>query len=86
MLPDEFRGEFEPILNVQDDEEQKLIKYADRICAYFKCVEESNAGNKEFADAKESIKADIDAIDAPEVKYFMDKFAGGFDLTLDKLR
>lgn len=86
MLPDEFKSEFTPILDIQDSEEKKIVKYADRICAYLKCVEEVNAGNKEFVDAKESIKSDIDKIDSPEVQYFMANFVGGFDLTLDKLR
>ncbi len=86
MLPNEFEEDFLPILNVQDTEEKKLIKYADRICAYLKCVEEVNAGNNEFIDAQNSIKQDIDKIDSPEVKYFMDNFVSGFDLSLDKLR
>lgn len=86
MLPEEFEEDFLPILNVQDKEEKKLIKYADRICAYLKCVEEVNAGNNEFVDAQKSIKQDIDKIDSPEVKYFMEHFVGGFDLSLDKLR
>ena len=66
--------------------EKKIVKYADRICAYLKCVEEVNASNREFDDALKSIKTDIDKIDSPEVKYFMSHFVGGFDLTLDKLR
>ncbi len=86
MLPEEFKSDFTPILNIEDKEEKKLVKYADRICAYLKCVEEVNAGNSEFTDAKESIKQDIDKIQSPEVKYFMENFVGGFDLTLDKLR
>ena len=86
MLPEEFESDFMPILDVQDKEEKNLVKYADRICAYLKCVEEVNAGNKEFVDAKETIKRDIDKLDSPEVKYFMANFVGGFDLTLDKLR
>ncbi len=86
MLPEEFKEDFMPILSVDDEEEKKLIKYADRICAYLKCVEEVNAGNREFIDAQKSIKADIDLIQAEEVRYFMDNFSGGFDLTLDNLR
>ncbi len=85
LLPDDFRDDFSEILNVADDDEKKLIKYADRICAYLKCVEEVNAGNSEFSDAMSTIKADIDAIDSPEVLYFMDNFAESFKLTLDKL-
>lgn len=86
MLPEEFKDDFMPILKIKNKEEHKLVKYADRICAYLKCVEEVNAGNNEFIDAKESIKQDIDSMDSLEVKYFMENFVGGFDLTLDKLR
>lgn len=86
MLPEEFKEDFMPILDIKDTEEKKLVKYADKICAYLKCVEEVNAGNNEFVDAQRSIKKDIDRMDSPEVKYFMKNFVGGFDLTLDKLR
>ncbi|MBR6766059.1 MAG: 5'-deoxynucleotidase [Clostridia bacterium] len=86
MLPEEFKEDFMPVLDVQNEEERKLIKYADRICAYLKCVEEVNAGNTEFVDAQKSIKNDIDKIESDEVRYFMQNFVGGFDLTLDKLR
>ncbi len=85
LLPENFRDDYKNILNIDDTEEKKLVKYADRICAYLKCVEEVNAGNSEFSDAMNTIKADIDAVDAPEVKYFMDNFAESFKLTLDKL-
>lgn len=85
LLPEELRQEYEGILNIQAEEEQKLVKYADRICAYLKCVEEVNAGNREFTDAMASILQDIEAIDAPEVRYFMQNFASAFQLTLDKI-
>ena len=80
-----MQKEYEGILNIRDEQEKKLVKYADRICAYLKCVEEVNAGNREFADAMASIRQDIDAIDAPEVKFFMENFASAFLLTLDKI-
>jgi len=85
MLPETLREDYRPILNIADDEEKKIVKYADRICAYLKCVEEVNAGNREFADAMASIKHDIDLIEAPEVRYFIDNFVSSFDLTIDKL-
>ncbi len=86
LLPEELKGEYSPILENSEEEEKKIVKYADRICAYLKCVEEVNMGNREFTDAMESIKKDIDSVDSPEVKYFMDNFVSAFDLTLDKLR
>ena len=86
MLPEEFKEDFTPILEIESEQEKKIIKYADRICAYLKCVEEVNGGNREFDDAMKSIRADIDAIDAPEVKYFMENFVSAFNLTIDNLR
>lgn len=86
LLPEELQEDFRPVLSPEDEEERKLIKYADRLCAYLKCVEEVNAGNGEFADALVSIKKDIDACNAPEVKYFTENFVSAFSLTLDKLR
>lgn len=86
MLPEEMQGEYRTILLPEDNDENKVIKAADRICAYLKCVEEVNSGNREFNDALHSIKESIDGIELPEVKYFMDNFTAAFDLTLDNLR
>ncbi len=85
LLPEGLKDTYEDIINIKNEQEKKLVKYADRICAYLKCVEEVNAGNREFADAMASIREDIDAIEAPEVKYFMENFASAFRLTLDKI-
>ncbi len=86
LLPEELREDFRPILSPEDEEEKKIIKSADRLCAYLKCVEETNSGNGEFADALVSVKKDIDASPLPEVKYFTEHFVSSFALTLDKLR
>jgi 5'-deoxynucleotidase len=87
MLPQEIKGEYESlILGREDDKEvYALVKAADKICAYLKCVEETSAGNKEFGKAQKTIHAAIKKLDMPEVKYFMDKFVPSFELTLDEL-
>jgi 5'-deoxynucleotidase len=88
MLPESLKMVYAPLLSEDRsrcEKEWRIVKQADRICAYLKCVEELKTGNSEFERAKERIKADIDAMDAPEVKYFMDEFAPAFDLTLDEL-
>ena len=75
MLPDELRGEFEPLVKQrEDDEAHAIVKAADKICAYLKCVEEMSAGNSEFAKAKKTLKKTIDSMDRPEVDYFMKTF------------
>ena len=53
-LPEDFKGEFENIYN-PDKEIARLVKAADKLSAYIKCIEEENAGNSEFKKAKESI-------------------------------
>ncbi|HQC54412.1 MAG TPA: 5'-deoxynucleotidase [Clostridia bacterium] len=86
MLPDELKGAFEEVISADKNSyEAELVKAADKIAAYVKCVEELKAGNKEFTKAKKSNKALIDEIELPEVKYFMDKFIKGFELSLDEL-
>ncbi len=87
MLPDEVRTEYEQlILNREDDAEAfAIVKAADKICAYLKCVEELSAGNTEFAKAKNAIEKAIDKLNRPEVKYFMETFVPSFSLTLDEL-
>ena len=88
MLPDTLRPIYEPLLlqdRTKHEKEWRIVKQADKICAYLKCVEELKTGNGEFERAKEKIRADIAAMDAPEVEYFMREFAPAFDLTLDEL-
>ena len=87
MMPKEMQGVYEGlILGREDDEEiYKIVKAADKICAYLKCVEELSAGNKEFEKAQANIKKAIKKIELPEVKYFMENFAESFELTLDEL-
>lgn len=65
--------------------EWKLVKSADRISAYIKCIEEIKAGNSEFKKAKTSIEKDILGNDLDEVKYFYDNFIQGYKKTLDEL-
>lgn len=87
MLPPEIKGEYESlILGREDDKEiYAIVKAADKICAYLKCVEEMSAGNKEFEKAQKTIRAAIKKLDMPEVKYFIDTFVPSFELTLDEL-
>ena len=65
-------------------DEGRLIKAADKISAYIKCVEETLSGNGEFAIAEKTTLNAID-VDLPEVKYFMDNCLEGFFKPLDVL-
>lgn len=85
MLPEELKSSYEKYLLPQDSDENRIVKAADRICAYLKCVEEMKVGNKEFEKAKSSIHKSIKKLHMPEADYFMDNFTKSFELTLDEL-
>lgn len=86
MLPDDLRDYYAPLI-AHDETAQawKIVKAADRICAYVKCLEERKSGNQEFESARKSVKKSIDQIDLPEVQDFMSEFVPGFALTLDEI-
>ncbi len=87
MLPEEMADEYYSLFfkNPEDVECWKLVKAADRISAYIKCIEEVKAGNTEFKKASEAILDTIMEIELEEVKYFMEKFIPGFYLSLDEI-
>ncbi|MBR6751600.1 MAG: 5'-deoxynucleotidase [Clostridia bacterium] len=86
MLPQEMRDDYKKILEPDKNSyEYKLVKAADRLAAYVKCLEEIKSGNKEFSKAEKSIKKELENSPLPEIKYFMDNFIKGFSLTLDEL-
>ncbi|MEG6614029.1 5'-deoxynucleotidase [Pseudoclostridium thermosuccinogenes] len=87
MLPKELQSDYTEILFHEDidPESWKIVKAADKISAYIKCLEEVKAGNMEFKKASESIYDAISQIDMPEVAYFMKNFIPSFSLTLDEL-
>lgn len=87
MLPGELRKDYQPYFFVtgEDYENYKIVKAADKICAYIKCVEELKMGNQEFSQAERGIRRELAKLDMPEVVYFMEHFIPSFSLTLDEL-
>jgi len=85
-LPSELRPAYKKILSPDDAEETlALVKAADKLSAYIKCVEELKTGNLEFRHAAEQSKEKLTLMNMPEVDYFIDNFIPAFDLTLDEL-
>ena len=85
-LPEELRGEMQ--LSIKPDInsiEYSLMKAADRLAAYVKCLEELRCGNNEFEKAKKSIEEDLHSRNLPEVEYFFKNFIQSFSLSLDEL-
>lgn len=85
MLPPDLRPDFEEAVTIPDPEIHAIVKAADKLSAYLKCVEELKAGNTEFKKAKEQTYAALRENPSPALKYFMDNFLDGFELTLDEL-
>ena len=86
MLPADLRPYFADY--VQPDEtsyEWKLVKAADRISAYLKCIEEEKMGNREFDQAKATVLESLETNDLPEVQDFMREFVPSFSLSPDEL-
>jgi 5'-deoxynucleotidase len=87
MIPDELKEDYQTLLVAEkgDRVHRDLVKAADKLCAYLKCLQEIGAGNQEFAKAEKALRASVEELDLPEVRYFMDKFVPSFRLTLDEL-
>jgi 5'-deoxynucleotidase len=90
-LPADLRPAYEPLLSpaVADgaatDVTTKLVKAADKLAAYIKCVEELKTGNTEFRHAADQSLKKLKAFDMPEVDYFIKHLIPAFELTLDEL-
>ena len=71
MVPDELRDIFEPLIDEQhySDEEKFLVKQADALCAYLKCLEELSAGNNEFLLAKGRLEKTLESRRSAEMDY-----------------
>ena len=85
MLPEGLRPAYAPYLSVPADEERQILKAADSISAYLKCLEEKRAGNREFDAAGQSIRRGLEEIELPEVQDFIREFVPSFELSLDEL-
>lgn len=86
MLPDCMKKQISPyVLGQISGDAARIVKAADKLCAYIKCVEEQKSGNTEFKKAKVRIKASMEAMQMPELDYFVEHFLPGYELTLDEL-
>lgn len=86
MLPPELQSAYREVLAEDKDSAlYPLVKAADKLSAYIKCIEERKAGNNEFLSAEQQTRAILDASPLPEVAYFLEKFIPAFERNLDEL-
>ena len=87
LLPKDLQADFAPYIREShwSNEDRELIKAADRLSALLKCQAEIQAGNKEFEPAAGHIRQKLEADGLPEVLYFLEVFAPGYQQPLDNL-
>ncbi|EAS44721.1 5'-deoxynucleotidase [Photobacterium profundum] len=87
MLPEEFQEDYAPLLDSHciNKDDYVIVKQADSLCAYLKCLEELNAGNHEFTQAKKRLEKTLQTRSTPEMEYFLNTFVESFNLTLDDI-
>ena len=61
------------------------MKAADRLSALIKCMEEAQAGNREFDAALAQQKAALEEMGCPEADYFMAHMLPCYTKNLDEL-
>ena len=69
MLPPDLRPDFEDAVTIPDPEVRAIVKAADKLSAYLKCVEELKAGNAEFRDAAAQTRKVLEGYGLPEVEF-----------------
>ena len=85
MLPEQLKEAYTPLILESDDDVKPIVKAADKLSAYIKCIEEQKAGNADFdSAAKQTLKA-IRAMELPELDWFVENCLSGFSLDLDQL-
>ncbi|WP_426817810.1 5'-deoxynucleotidase [Winslowiella sp. 2C04] len=87
MLPEDLQDAFRPLLDehLHSPEESAVVKQADALCAYLKCLEELSAGNNEFRQAKTRLEKTLNDRRSPEMDYFLEVFVPSFNLSLDEI-
>ena len=86
MLPEDIRPTYEALIGTEEkDAEWRIVKAADKMSAYIKCIEERKAGNNEFASAEKQTLDALHGYNMPEVEYFIEHFIPAFEKTLDEL-
>lgn len=85
MLPAELREHYAPLVYETDEATHDIVKAADKLSAHIKCIEELKAGNQEFESAAAQTRAALDAMQLPELEWFIEHCLPAFSKNLDQL-
>lgn len=84
VLDEDLRADYESLCR-PGPEEHAVVKAADKLCAYLKCLQEESRGNREFSSAKQSIERALRENPLPELHYFMEHYLDSFTKNLDEV-
>ena len=87
MLPERMQDAYLEIFEKKEEDAYlwKLVKAADKLSAYIKCIEEEQAGNREFISAREMALNHIRSMKLPETELFLEYFIDAYGKNLDEL-
>ncbi|MGM9669789.1 MAG: 5'-deoxynucleotidase [Faecousia sp.] len=85
MLPPQLRSSYEHLVLEDDPETLPIVKAADKLSAYIKCVEEQKAGNLEFDSAAKQTMRAMERMRLPELDWFIRECLDAFSKNLDEL-
>lgn len=85
MLPPELQPFYKDALLESDEEIAIIVKAADKLSAYIKCIEEQKAGNSEFESAATQTMASMKQMHRPELDWFIKNCLVAFSLNIDQL-
>jgi 5'-deoxynucleotidase len=84
LLDEESAAEYRALLS-PSPEEERIIKGADKLCAYIKCLSEMERGNREFASATKYNKEALEKLLMPEVDFFLVHYIASFTKNIDEV-
>lgn len=85
MLPPALRESYRDYVLEQNEAVNPIVKAADKLAAYIKCLEELKAGNQEFSTASAQTLAALERAQREEVAWFLENCLEPFTRNLDQL-
>ena len=85
MLPPQLVDSYRSYVLEEDETVTPIVKAADKLSAYIKCVEEQKAGNTEFDSAADLTLQALKDLHLPELDWFLENCLTPFTLNLDQL-
>ena len=85
LLPQQLKDCYAPLIFEDDELVKPVVKAADKLSAYIKCIEEQKAGNTEFDSAADATLKALRKMDLPELTWFLENCLDPFRKNLDQL-